>query len=794
MKKFRVINLSLFVAFYLLSPGLIHAQIVRGVVSSIDNETLLGATVTYSGQSSQGTTTARNGSYSLDVSNFRGGFLIASYVGYQSDSIAVPTTLKDTITVNFVLSPAISNLLIEVRNTHLTAERRLDIATERISTEDLKQLPLLFGEADVLRGLQLLPGVQTGAEGQTGLHVRGGSPDQNLILMDGVPIYNPNHIFGFVSAFNPAAVAGVTFRRGGFPARYGGRLSSVIDIDMQGGQAQRLRKELSISPLLAKASLSGSLGSKTTFLVAGRRSLIDLFYSPLLRQDEEEVQDDGRESRFAFGFSDLNVKVEHQLSERDQLSITGYWGRDRYDRLVDRSQGGTNSRTEERQRWGNLVGSLRYRHQWSDRTTQTVQLGYTDYAYEVGDSDNTQQGSDRVRNDLFYQSGVAEANFRTDVVVRTGTETTLRFGGGGISRRFRTGSFEQLLENTREGQEFFRDTTYGRPTLSHLETFTYGELLHRFTNGLSFNLGLHVSGLDGAYWKLQPRLSVYQEVGERTGLKLGFATMRQYLHLVVRGSLGLPNDVWVPATDEVPPQDSWQVSMGMERELSRSWRIELDAYYKQLTNVTNYLPGRGVVSLAPWEGLLTSGNGDAYGVESQIIHEGSRLTGRLAYTLNWSNRQFDALNLGRPFPYRYDRRHDFRLVSTYAIRPQRIFFNATFVYASGNPITVSNSLIRVGSPATSGESLGVVDYESFTDVNGFRIAATHRLDLGITIRKVRGHRQRDISLGLYNAYARRNPYYVNVRLDPRGGGLWRGELVQVNLLRALPSLTYSINW
>ena len=780
----------------LLAGTLLPGQQLSGRVLGEGATPLPGAAVRALGTvSGQGVSTDAAGSYLLTLPRSGTYRIVASFVGYRADTVTLDLAAGPRTQLDFRLLPATSDLLVEVTDRRLIIERNLDFATERLAVEELRRIPTVLGETDVLRSLQLLPGMQTGAEGQADLHVRGGSPDQNLILMDGVPIYNPNHVFGFLSAFNPDAVAGVSFRRGGFPARYGGRLSSVVDVEMRGGSQKRTQKRISLGPLLAKASLDGPLGQKTTYLISGRRSLYDLLLSPgRARRAEDNNPQDERKVRYAFGFSDLNLKLTHNYSERDRLSLTGYWGRDRYDRLVNRQSNGLTTRTEEIQNWGNLVGALNYRRTWSDRLTQRTLLGYTNYHYETGDFDLAERGGEREARELFYRSGVSELNARTDLTARFGTQLTLRAGGGLIKRTFRTGEFDVLTQSNRGGREIDRDTMFGRPTLTTLETFAYTELITSLGDGLSLNAGLHLAGLNGGFWSVQPRLSLRRRIGAQTSVHFGFARMRQFLHLVVSGSLGLPNDIWVPAGDRVPPQDSWQASLGMRRKLGQGWNLEADAYYKRLTSTANYRPGRGIVSLAPWEELLTTGTGRAYGLETRLARPEGRLSGWLAYTLNWSWRTFEELNFGRPFPYRYDRRHDLRVVANYDLKPDRVLLNANFVYASGNPVTVSNNLVTLGLPFDPAVLGGTVEFQSFTAVNNYRLRPTHRLDLGITFRKRRGHRLREISAGVYNAYARRNPYYVNLRSDPTGAGQWRGRLTQVHLLRALPYLTYSIEW
>jgi len=775
----------------LLFPLLLKSQYLVGkITDQSTGSSLVGATLQLLTTGS-GTATDKRGFYRLKLPSTGTYRLKASFVGYQPDTIVV--NAADSLTrLNLTLAPAMSDLLVEVTDRRTVVERRLEVSTDRLAAEELEALPVLLGEADVLRSLQFLPGVQSGVEGQSGFFVRGGSPDQNLVLLDGIPVYNPNHVFGFFSVFNVDAVQEVTLIKGGFPARYGGRLSSVVNVAMKSGREDENRRSVSLGPLVFKAKLSGVLNEgKTSYFFSGRRTVFDLLAAPFLKQSSDAAGSDTEESnRFNFNFGDLNLKLIHQLSPRDQLTITGYAGTDRYDRLLDQTLRNVKSTNDEKIAWSNQIGSFRHQHTWSDRLLQTTQVGYSRYNYRTGDFQAEEYPDGRSVYSLDYSAGVEDISLRTDLELLPSEVYTLRVGVGGNKRNFLTGTFSQIRESTLPDQEISVDTTSGRPAASGLETFAYLENIFAIGSGLSVNAGLHFSALDGRYPRLQPRLAIRKELGAKTAIRIGYAAMRQNLHLVVSGSIGLPKDLWVPANEQLRPQDSQQATIGLERKLSQGWSVEGEVYYKSLENVVNYKPGTGILTLGPWEDLLVTGQGEAYGTEWQLKRTTGRFNGWLAYTLSWSWRTFDELNRGERFPFRYDKRHNLRMVGNYELRPNRIFLNSSFSFTTGNPATITNNEITPGANAF--DTFGSLPYQTFIEVNGYRIPPTHRLDLGVTFRKTTAKRSREISLGVYNLYGRRNPYYVTVRRVP--DVRVRGELFKVSLFRVVPSFSYTIKW
>ncbi|MEL6276494.1 MAG: TonB-dependent receptor, partial [Bacteroidota bacterium] len=439
--------------------------------------------------------------------------------------------------------------------------------------------------------------------------------------------------------------------------------------------------------------------------------------------------------------------------------------------------------------WYNLVGSLRYRRVWSDRFSQTVTAGKTTYDYTTGNTIIDRRGNGTVSSSLFYDARISEYILRSDFILRYGQHNTLRLGAGLASRSYQPGAFTNTLESTVEENNFSRDTTFKRAEAHNLEHSLYFENIMQLGAKVSLNLGARLAWIDGKYPRIQPRLSLGKKFGKQTTVKASFSTIRQNAHLLVSGNLGVPRDLWIPITSRLPPQDSWQVALGLEKLIKNTWKVTTELYYKSMDGVVNYRPGAGVLSVGNFDDLALTGQGEAYGLEFQLQRSTGRLTGQLSHTLSWSWRTFAGINQGNRFPYRYDRRHNLSLTANYILKPQKIQLNLSFVYQSGNPVTLTSTEV-----APLNQEVEVTRYLTFDEVNGYRIPPTNRLDLGISFSKKKKKRERIISLGLYNAYARRNPYYVTVRQQTTGDGRRLGQLVKVNLFRVVPSISYSLKW
>jgi hypothetical protein len=773
----KIIFISL---YFFLTPSEIHTQEISGLVrSETSGEILEGASV-YCLEYQTGSITDDRGAYFILCNSSDTIFtLVVSYVGHKQDTF----TIKNCAFVaqDIFLKGELSKLSVEVVGKYLESENVTHNSTNKLTSQEILRIPALLGESDPIRAMQVLPGVQSGIEGQTGLFVRGGGNDQNLVLLDGLPVYKPDHIFGFFSTFDINAVKNIKLIKGGFPARFGGRLSSVIDVEMKAGDVEQPSRGFSLGPLITKAYISGGLG-KFTYHFSGRRTLFDLLIAPFINKNAD--------NNLAFYFGDANVKLEYDVNKNDRLVFTGYYGRDRYDqtRIQPQNTSSTVRTSQELLSWYNLLGNLRYDKIWSDRLTQNTYVGHTIYSYENGSTFSEENLIRQQSSSLLYSADVAETMFRTSLIFRGRKNGILRAGINSSYRRFIPGRFTISGSTAINGIEVSQDTMFSRITSSNFDHSFYVEKIMDIGEKTSINAGLRVGWLNGKHFKIQPRLSVETKISSKNKVNISFASMRQNTHLLVSGSLGLPRDIWIPANDELPPQDSWQVALGVKRIINSELGITIEAYYKSMNNVINYRPGTGITSSEDFSDLVVKGKGEAYGLECFVEKSVGRFRGRLSNTLSWSWRTFSGINQGNPFPYRYDRRNNLYVTGDYEVLPNKLFFNIGFTYQTGNPITILNDRVL---PLNNELSIG--PFLTFTDVNGYRIPPTHRLDLGVSFQKVKNNYERVISLGAYNVYARRNPYYVNVQTETTLNSL-TGQLVKVSLFRLVPSLSYTIKW
>ncbi|TXF82107.1 TonB-dependent receptor [Neolewinella aurantiaca] len=776
-----VFYLFTFISFYLfLVPCDVYAQEISGIVrSEISGEILEGASI-YCLEYQTGSITNERGAYSIKCNSYDTTFtLVVSYVGHEQDTFTIKncgSTVQDIL-----LRGELSNLSVEVVGKYIDSEKATHNSTNRLTNQEILRIPALFGEADPIRAMQVMPGVQSGIEGQTGLFVRGGGNDQNLVLLDGLPVYKPDHIFGFFSTFDINAVEKVNLIKGGFPARFGGRLSSVVDVEMKTGRVDQSSRGFSLGPLITKAYISGGFG-KITYHISGRRTLFDLLIAPFINSSTD--------NNLAFYFGDANIKLEYNISKNDRLVFSGYYGKDRYDqtRIQPQNTSSTVRTSQELLSWYNLLGNLRYDKVWSDRLTQNTYIGNTIYSYENGSAFSEENLLRRESSSLLYSADVAETMFRTSLTFKGKKNNILKVGVNSSYRRFIPGRFTIANSTTISGIEASQDTMFSRIASSNFDHNFYAEKILDIGEKISLNAGVRFGWLNGEHFKIQPRLSVETKINSKDELNISFASMRQNTHLLISGTLGLPRDIWIPANNDLPPQDSWQVALGVKRQLKPGLRVAIEAYYKSMNNVVNYRPGAGVTSSEDFSELVVKGKGEAYGLECFVEKSVGRFRGRLSNTLSWSWRTFSEINQGNPFPYRYDRRNNLYITGDYSVSPNKILLSAGFTYQTGNPITLLNDRVL---PLNRELSIG--SFLTFADVNGYRIPPTHRLDLGVSFQKIKNNYERVIAIGAYNVYARRNPYYVNVENERTLDGL-RGQLVKVSLFRLVPSLSYTIKW
>ena len=779
---------------WLLGAGVARAQAPARVTLSgyvrdaATGENLIGVAVVQPG-TGLGTATNTYGFYSLTLptAGLDSLRLVASYVGYQRQRWAAPAT--GSARHDFRL-PAAPN---ELAGVEVVGDRHADergpgstrMGTINVPIAQIKSLPKFMGETDVLKVLQLLPGVQSGGEGSSGLYVRGGSPDQNLILLDGTPVYNAAHLFGFFSVFNADALNNVELIKGGFPARYGGRLSSVLDISMKEGNTQGLHGEGAISLIASRLTLEGPIKKDVaSFIVSARRTYLDLLAQPLIRA---QLQGEGQTGSLGYYFYDLNAKLNWKVTSRDRLYLSAYRGYDNFYANVrdnDESQA-SYSRTNNNLGWGNLTGALRWNRVLTDQLFLNTHLTYSQYQFDVGQASEerfTQQG--QPRSDTYalrYLSNIQDVSVKTDFDYVPSPAHYVRFGGQLIRHSFRPGALTQ--DDNTDG--IASGAVTGTRTLA-TESALYAEDDYRLSPRLKLNAGLRLSSfyVEGKlYPSLEPRLAARFMLTDEWALKASFARTTQYIHLLTNSGIGLPTDLWVPATATVRPQLAHQISLGAARTLrykGEEFELSFETYYKPMRNLVEYREGASFLNTtnSDWQSKITSGRGWAYGGELFVQKKTGRTTGWLGYTLAWSNRRFPELNQDRIFPYKYDRRHNISLVVIHHFSPT-LTLSGTWVYGTGNATTLASGRFQLGPDQT---------YDDYGSRNSFRMAAYHRFDLDLSKTKKKRWGEVVNSLSFYNVYSRNNPYYMYFQAASASTGQ-PASYRQVSLFPIIPSVS-----
>lgn len=735
-------------------------------------ESLIGAAVVRpaaGGAPTAGAAANPFGFYSLTLPAVPGdtAIVVATFVGYQR--VARRVVLDRSQAIDFRLPVAARELgeaTVEGRRDapegSITESTRMGTIT--VPVAQLKQVPALFGERDVLRVLQLLPGVQKGGEGQTGLYVRGGSPDQNLMLLDGTPVYNASHLFGFFSVFNADALNNVELIKGGFPARYGGRLSSVVDLTMKEGNIQKLHGEGGIGVVGARLTLDGPIGRKkalakdstaeapASFLVSGRRTYIDILARPLIAAAAEGNGTAG------YFFHDFNAKLNWRVNRRDRLYLSAYTGYDKFYARFKDNYDGQSSTSKNNLGWGNLTTALRWNRQLADKLFLNTHLTYSKYQFNIGAEQKDQvrlpDGSKATETfTLRYLSNIKDWSVKSDLDYVPTPNHYVRTGAQVIWHQFRPGAL--IVKDDRVDGDFELESI---AKTQSVETGLYVEDDWRLTDRLKANIGFRLSGcgVGGQYFASpEPRVSARYFLTEDWAVKAAYARTTQYIHLLTNSGIGLPTDLWVPATPTVKPQRAQQLSLGAARTFTRkgeSYELSLESYYKPMFNLIEYQEGASFLGTTDnaWQNKVTSGRGWAYGAEVFVQKKTGRTTGWIGYTLAWSRRKFAELNQGQIYPYKYDRRHDLSVVVIHEFNP-RMRLSGTFVYGTGNAITLSRGRYQLG---------GYEQFEDYGPRNSYRMPAYHRVDLDLSITKKKKWGTMVNSFSLYNAYSRRNPFYM----------------------------------
>jgi len=792
------------------------------VIDEASSEHIIGAYIYDINNKSVGTSTNTYGFFSLTFKNVTTNQKLGvSFVGYQ-DLILELNLKRDTlITVSLLSNSEIDEVIITGTQNKIKTSQMSSID---IPLNAVQKLPVLFGEVDVLKTIQLMPGVQSGSEGTSGVYVRGGGPDQNLILLDGVPVYNVNHLFGFFSVFNGYAVKDITLIKGGFPARYGGRLSSVIDIRMKEGNMKKFSGEASSSFIASKFSFEGPIvKDKTSFIISARRTYLDVLAAPVIKIISKA--NDFGSFWGGYYFYDVNAKINHKFSDKDRLYLSVYTGKDKAyvkteDDFSDYDGSYYKSKSEFDLHWGNLTSSLRWNHIFAPKLFGNTTLTYSKYNFttelsDVGEysnySPNGQSETNKYEYAMSYFSGIEDIALKFDFDYLPSNNHKIKFGASGINHTFKPGvSALRIVEGSED-----IDRTYGSKDILAQELSLYAEDDIKIGNRLKFNIGGRASGLsvqDTFYYSLEPRISARFLITDNWSVKAAYSQMTQYLHFLTNSTIGLPTDLWLPATKRVPPQHSTQYAAGTVFSLPFDLNVTIEAYHKEMTNLIEYKEGSsffddpedGSIAGLGWEDKIEIGKGTSYGAEFMLSKNVGNLTGWLAYTWSKTTRQFDNISFGEVFPYRYDRRHDGSVALTYKIN-DKIDIGATWVYGTGISVTLAqhrylpiNSINRYLENQQE-INQGMVYYgeggsvEYYGKRNNYVLPAYHRLDLSINFTKKVKYGTRTWNISIYNAYNRWNAFYVDFN-----GGLMgqyynpnKRQLVKYSLFPIIPSVSYN---
>ena len=774
---------------------------ISGYVTDVaSGESLINANI-YETLKKKGTVSNVYGFYSLTLPPGQQS-LQFSFVGYNKQTINL-NLRKDTV-INIRLKQMGDLDEITVHATKSNVERT-QMSLIELPTERIERLPVLLGEPDVLKVIQLLPGVQAGTEGTSGIYVRGGGADQNLFLLDGVPVYNASHLFGFFSVFNSNAVKTVNLYKGGFPARFGGRLSSVVDIRMKEGNDQEFKGEFSVGLISSRFSFEGPINKgKTAFIVSGRRTYVDLLAQPFIKLANKNNDDDSYNA--GYYFYDLNAKINHKFSDRDRLFLSMYRGKDKaYDKEKSTS-GDTDyyDKYNDNLGWGNITSALRWNHVFGSKLFSNATLTYSKYNFDV-ESDYEYKERDDYNKDYFrYTSGINDFTAKVDFDFYPTANHSLKLGASNTWHTFKPGVNHEKTIVDEDEYQMNQDTTYGNQNIAANEFDAYVEDSWNITSRLNANIGLHFSWFNVEntnYTSFQPRLALRYLVSDKLSVKASYAKMSQYIHLLSSATISLPTDLWLPTTQNVKPQNSHQWALGAAYKHDKGYELSVEAFYKKMDNLIEYKPGATFSGVGEgWESKIETGKGWSYGAEFMLEKKTGKTTGWLGYTLSWSNRKFDNLNFGETFPAKYDRRHDINLVLNHEFS-KKFDIGLAWVYGTGNATTLGTQEYSAMLPGSSSyPTEGGITY--YGGRNSYRMPSYHRLDFSMNFHKQKKRGVRTWTVALYNAYSRQNPFYLywgskkveNISQSGEPYYTRKPALKQVSLFPLIPSVSYTFKF
>lgn len=807
------------VTFLILTISLNAQKVtISGYVTDKNSgERLINANI-YNKDTYLGTTANNYGYYSISLPKGQ-ATLIASFIGYQAQEFKLDLQTDQTLNIQLELSSdeleevtVVGNQINKVEDTQMSM---VDLPVQK-----MKKIPVILGEADVLKVIQLLPGVQSGTEGTSGIYVRGGGPDQNLFLLDGVPVYNASHLLGFFSVFNPDAIKTVKLYKGGFPARFGGRLSSVVDISMKDGNMKEFKGDFSIGLISSKLTLEGPIiKDKTSFMFSARRTYVDILAQPIIAYANAMNNSNAHGGAY---FHDFNLKLNHIFNDRSRLYLSGYLGKDKgyggskdeYDLLGENNQLiKYQSKTDFGLGWGNSIGSLRWNYLLGKRLFSNTTVTYSKYIFDVESDFTSKDLTNNTKTEDFfrYYSGIEDISAKVDFDYFPSPRHDIKFGTGYTNHHFTPGVTRLKFGDTSiDYEQAGIDTTFGNRDIFADELASYFEDDITISEKFKLNAGVQLSVfmVDGeTFVRLQPRLALRFKASDNVSLKASYSRMAQHVHLLTTAGISMPTDLWLPVTKNFEPPLSDQVAIGTAINLPKSFSLTLEGYYKNMTNLIEYKEGASFMGSATnWESKVEKGIGWSYGAEVMLEKTLGKTTGWIAYTWSKTERQFENLNFGKSFPAKYDRRHDISIAITHEFS-DKFDIGGTWVYGTGNAVTLAvMEYPQAQVPGTNFNPWYSGSLKEYDGRNNYRMPAYHRMDLGMNFHKEKKHGIRTWSISAYNVYNRQNPFML--QWGTKGGeyvyNSVTGEYVQTSkpetvlkqfsLFPIIPSVSYSFKF
>jgi hypothetical protein len=754
---------------------------------AFSGETLIGATLTIKGNS-RGISSNQYGFYSITLTE--GNYtLITSFVGYQSQVFNISLTKDSLLNISLVSGASLSEEVIVTARKRDNNVKNAQMGKVTLPIEQIKAIPAFLGEVDLLKVVQLLPGIRNAGEGTAGIYVRGGGPDQNLIMLDDAVVYNTGHLFGFFSIFNSDAIKNVSLIKGGMPAQYGGRLSSVLDISMKEGNNQQFQTEGGIGLIASRFSVQGPIKKdKASFILSARRTYIDAIVKPFVSKSSQFYGS-------GYYFYDLNAKLNYKFNEKDRLYLSGYFGRDVFDFVNGRQSLNVNIP------WGNATGTLRWNHVFNNKLFANTTAVYNDYNFSF-----------RAAQDNFavkLASGISDLSLKQDFDFYPFSKHKLKFGALYTYHRFTP----SIVTGKQDSVEF--NPLNAQVKFAH-EGAVYVQDDWEISDKWNVNAGLRYSGFQQigpykiyqtdangnrtdsiefekgekvkTYGGIEPRLTIRYSINEGMSIKGSVTRNLQYIHLVSNAGTTLPTDLWVPSTYKVKPQLSWLYAAGVFRNWKNNmFETSLEVYFKDMQNQIEYREGYTPNTITDTEDDFVFGKGWSYGSELFINKVKGKFTGWIGYTLSWTWRKFPQLNFGEKYPAKYDRRNDISVVAMYQLN-KRWKLAGTFVYGTGNAATLPQRFYIIGGVLT----------QEYSRINQYRLPSYHRMDLSAILRGKKNDQrklQTEWVFSVYNAYSRQNPYFIYFDQSgtPMNGSI-QIQAKQVALFPIIPAVTWNFKF